>query len=430
MEKIKDFLTAKTPITDTIDVPNFLFVAMVIVLLLLIIIIISAVKNNKKEKVKSDCFTENNDIIPFLDSEKPIEESLNVETSEDNAPNFNKEVLATDNAATKDTVEILEPKESRRGKLAFKVDTATASGPILETTKITPINDMKVPVEQPLVDTIVKEDKASVIKEVAVDAKEEIAKESDSKVGGKFEICNSNIGGFRYLLSANNGQLLYESRDYKTVRACTDALDKFKIAVNADSFTVKADKFNRFKFTLKSPTSNSLIYVGESFATKAACLSNIESVKRFASNSQINDITQEGFVAKGKAYVIPEDVKLSVSNPNGVTGKWEIAKDEDGDKPTYSFLLYANNGQLLYESRDYASASSCKNGVETFIKTVKEGEFIIDPDKAGRFKFLLRNPNSSSLMEYIGQNYTTNKAASNSADSVYKFALVSPTDNL
>ena len=34
----------------------------------------------------------------------------------------------------------------------------------------------------------------------------------------------------------------------------------------------------------------------------------------------------------------------------------------------YQFYLYANNGQLLYESREYASKKSCLEGIETFKK--------------------------------------------------------------
>lgn len=418
MENIKAFLTSRTPITDTIDVPNWLFVALLIVLVLLVIIIISAAKNLKNEKTKSKCFTENNDIIPFLDEEKPsVVETI--DANEQESPTLpaknaklQKEALASDSVALADEV-VTTKNDVTDKKAADEIKKKASIAKEIEAME-------EAAAVESTVETVV----------AVAPTKEEAKAETETKVDGKFEVCNSDIGGFRYILKANNGQLLYESRDYKTVRSCSDAIDKFKNAVSNGAFVVKADKFDRYKFTLKSPTSNNLIYVGESFATKAACLSNIESVKRFAVSSPVNDITKEDFVAKGKAYVIPEDVKLSVTNPNGTVGKWEVAKNEDGDKPTFSFLLYASNGQLLYESRDYASAASCKNGVETFIKTVKEGEFIIDPDKAGRFKFILRNKNNNSLMEYIGPNYTTNKAASNSADSVYKFALVTPTDSL
>ncbi len=409
MEKIKDFLISKTPITDTIDVPTWLFIVLFFVVLLLVIVIISAACNHKKEKNKKT-FTDTTDVIPFFDNENDDEGN-------------NNEVLADASEA------IAEPKE--------------ATVPISET-MATEVTDDKQNVEavqevpathgEEVVATViegVEEDKPSKVEEDKPSKVEETSKLSDNnKVNGKIEICNSDIGGFRYILKANNGQLLYESRDYKTERSCIDAIDKFINAVNIGEFSVKADKFKRYKFILKSPTSNNLIYVGESFATNAACLSNIESVKRFASNSAIVDMTEADFVALSKAYTIPKAIKELVETPNSAVGKWAIEKYDEDEKPTFVFLLYANNGQLLYESRDYASYSSCKNGVGTFIKTVKEGDFYIDPDKSGRYKFVLRNKNNNSLMEYIGPNYSTHKTACNNADSVYRFALVSPIDNL
>lgn len=460
MEKIKGFLTSRTPITDAIDVPNWFFVALLIVLVLLIIIIISATKNCKNEKTKK-CITENNDFIPFLDEVKPLEEAAKTNNAPNLAPLEEKsestlkiEVLATDNVAVinenpknnvieEEIVETAKKKASvakeietvevsqEKIAVAEKVDAVdTASSrrsKLTSKVEINPIESADVAAENHTAISILQAEQATA---PATEEKIEAVKSPEAKLNGKFEICNSAIGGFRYILKASNGQLLYESRDYKTLRSCSEAIEKFKNAVNNGNFSVKADKFERYKFILKSPTSNNQIFTGESFANKTACLSNIESVKWFALNSPVSDITEEDFVALSKAYVIPEEIKLTVTSPNGIVGKWEIAKCEDDVKASYVFLLYASNGQLLYESRDYASTASCKNGIDTFIKTVKEGEFIIDPDKSGRYKFILRNVGNNSLMEYIGPYYTTNKAACNSADSVYRFALVSPTDSL
>lgn len=40
----------------------------------------------------------------------------------------------------------------------------------------------------------------------------------------------------------------------------------------------------------------------------------------------------------------------------------------------YQFYLYANNGQLLYESREYASKKSCLEGIETFKKNMQDAQ--------------------------------------------------------
>lgn len=285
----------------------------------------------------------------------------------------------------------------------------------------------------------VKEKKEPAKKEEkTVEKKEEpkpaAAPANDKKaagVRGKIEICNAVIGGFHYILRANNGQLLYESKNYKSVASCRTAIDAFIEAVKVGMFTVRDDKFDRHKFILKSPTSSNVIYVGESFDNERACLSNIESVRRFADASDIVDCTDADFKAHFSPYVISEDVKNKVKNNNGVVGKWTI-EQEEGDKKNapYVFLLYASNGQLLYESRDYSNYSSCKSGLMTFRKAIQEGEFIIDPDKAGRYKFILRNTSNNSLIEYIGQNYSTERACADGIDSIYRFALVSPVDKL
>lgn len=429
MQTIKDFLTSKTPITDTINVPNWLFLVLIVVLVLLVIIIISATKNSKKSNVKEKSpIGSNPEVIPFLDEDKPQESDIKDKME----ITFIQDVAVVSPKAEEKTEEetsVIPQEESasdtvsRRNKLSQKTIeepiTLVNTPEIEETTHLavapTVIEEVLAAEEQKA-ETIEKEEQPVV--------------DTEKKVEGKFEICNSDLGGYRYLLRANNGQLLYESRDYKSVDSCSEAINKFINAVKNGDFSVKADKFDRFKFILKSPTSNNTIYTGESFANNAACLSNIESVKRFALVSEVYDLTEEDYAAKSKAFEIDEEIKASINNPNGAVGKWVIETEVNNGKTVYIYLLYANNGQLLYESRDYASYASCKNGLETFIKTVRDGEFIIDPDKAGRYKFILRSKNKNSMVEYLGQNYSTQKAAESSAESVYKFALVSSIENL
>ncbi len=87
----------------------------------------------------------------------------------------------------------------------------------------------------------------------------------------------------------------------------------------------------------------------------------------------------------------------------------------------FQFRLYANNGQLLYESREYASYNSCKGGIETFKKNILAGEHRVDVDKNGGYKYIFKKGNSI----YIGETYSTAKAAERSAESVIRFAPVS-----
>ena len=100
-----------------------------------------------------------------------------------------------------------------------------------------------------------------------------------------------------------------------------------------------------------------------------------------------------------------------------VVGKYIISSTND----YYQYSLYANNGQLLYESRAYATLNSCKAGIDTFKKNIVSGEYRIDVDKNGGYKYIFKKGNSI----YIGESYRTAKAAENSAESVKRFALIS-----
>lgn len=100
-----------------------------------------------------------------------------------------------------------------------------------------------------------------------------------------------------------------------------------------------------------------------------------------------------------------------------VAGKYKIEKSVD----IYQFILYANNGQLLYESREYASLASCKSGIETFKKNVADCPYRIAQDKNGAWKFIFRKGNSI----YIGESYSTKTAAENNAESVKRFSQIS-----
>ena len=100
-----------------------------------------------------------------------------------------------------------------------------------------------------------------------------------------------------------------------------------------------------------------------------------------------------------------------------VAGKYRIEKSVD----IYQFILYANNGQLLYESREYATLASCKSGIETFKKNVADCTYRIAQDKNGAWKFIFRKGNSI----YIGESYSTKTAAENNAESVKRFSQIS-----
>ena len=101
-------------------------------------------------------------------------------------------------------------------------------------------------------------------------------------------------------------------------------------------------------------------------------------------------------------------------------GKYEIIKKHGG----FYFLLKANNGQLLLESSGYTTVAGAKKAIETFKNAVEVGEFSIDVDKNGNFKFILRT-SARSQMHYHGETYSTRASAEKAILSVKKFAFKS-----
>lgn len=142
--------------------------------------------------------------------------------------------------------------------------------------------------------------------------------------------------------------------------------------------------------------------------------------------AQKEETTEEPEVAAEEPAPAKKKAEAKVEEP--------VEENDEADKPkvvgkytiedtgyAYQFHLYANNGQLLYESREYASLNSCKGGIATFKKNVADCEYRIDVDKNGGYKYIFKKGNSI----YIGETYSTAKAAERSAESVKRFAQVS-----
>jgi len=69
-------------------------------------------------------------------------------------------------------------------------------------------------------------------------------------------------------------------------------------------------------------------------------------------------------------------------------GKYIISLPNENDK--YHFLLKASNGQVIFKSRYYSSKATCKEGINSFMSAVREGDFTVEQDKSGRFNFRLQ----------------------------------------
>ena len=111
-------------------------------------------------------------------------------------------------------------------------------------------------------------------------------------------------------------------------------------------------------------------------------------------------------------------------------GKFVIKNTKTGIK----FDLKAGNGEVIASSQVYASAVSCKKGIESVVKNAaiaavedqtvegytaeKNPKFEIYADKAGEFRFRLKARNGQIIA--VSEGYTTMAKCKNGIASVKK----------
>ncbi|MEG1791700.1 MAG: YegP family protein [Clostridia bacterium] len=169
------------------------------------------------------------------------------------------------------------------------------------------------------------------------------------------------------------------------------------------------------KTTKTAPVAKS---VAKEPAKEAA---KVKAVKTPAKETTVQSKAPKA-LAKDTSNVVAAKTTDDVKTPatKGVTGKYRI-DCVYGD--LYQFYLYANNGQLLYESREYSSKKSCTDGIETFKRNMEDPltTVRVDQDKNKRFKYIIKNRNSI----YVGETYANKGQAESSAESVKRFASIS-----
>lgn len=262
------------------------------------------------------------------------------------------------------------------------------------------------------------EDVRLAFDQAIADAEAQIAK-NGAKAVGKYEF-ELEVDGFHFYLIANNGQILFDSPSFTTLIGALKGIETFKKTVAEGSFDVRADKYNRYRFILARK------YYGENYDSKDQCQKCVESVKNFANNARIIRYTptKEALTAFEAAKITkrtPDDIDWKAVEKNEENtpkmGKFEICK-EDGQ---YAFYLLANNGQILYSSRLYASEAACRKGVESFKRAAYVGNFFVDRDKFGNFRYILKNIGSAPA--FIGESYDNKPQCEKIIDSVKKFIV-------
>ena len=263
-----------------------------------------------------------------------------------------------------------------------------------------------------------EEDVKLAFDQAIAEADAQIAK-NGAKAVGKYEF-ELEVDGYHFYLVANNGQVLFDSPSFTTLVGALKGIETFKKTVEEGEFAVRADKYDRYRFVLARK------YYGENYTTKDQCQKCAESGKKFANNARIIRYTptKEALAAFEAAKVskrTPDDIDwkaiAKVEDETPKMGKFEISKETD----QYAFYLLANNGQILYSSRLYATEAACRKGIESFKRAAYVGNFFVDRDKFGNFRYVLKNIGSAPA--FIGESYDNKPQCEKIIESVKKFIV-------
>lgn len=319
--------------------------------------------------------------------------------------------------ATKQAKESAPAKKAPAGKGKA---TAAPTKKTVSAKKPTPAKKAAAPATpavRPVFFTTEQELEAAFQKAIAAaDAKIADAK---AKVVGKYEF-ELQIDGYHFYLLANNGQLLLDSPSFTTLLGALNGIKTFQKAVELESFVVKADKYKRFRYILANK------YYGENYTSRDKCINCVESVQKFADCARIVPYTPTKEALRNY-----EKAKKGLKDSTAVNwakikkaeeaadkaGKFEICREGDD----YCFYLLANNAQILYSSRLFSNEAACRRGIESFKKAAYVGNFFVDCDKFGNYRYILKNIGSAP--GFIGESYTTRQRCESSIESVKKFIV-------
>ena len=250
------------------------------------------------------------------------------------------------------------------------------------------------------------------------EAEAEIEK-NGAKAVGKYEF-NLEVDGYHFYLIANNGQVLFDSPSFTTLIGALNGIKTFKKTVANGEFDIKVDKYKRYRFILANK------YYGENYTTREQCQKCAESVRNFADNAHIIRYTPDK-----DAVIAFETARLTKNTADNVDwnaiaraeataqkkGKFEICQE----KNEFCFYLLASNGQILYSSRYYSSENACRKGIDSFKRAAYVGNFFVDRDKFGNYRYVLKNIGSAP--SFIGESYDNKPQCEKIIESVKNFIV-------
>ncbi len=378
-------------------------------------------KEEKKDEVKAAA------PAPAPEKKGPSIHNIKVPTQEAStaapAKVADKKAPAAKASPAKAAVKPAAAKSAAPAKTAPSAKPAAAKAPAKSAKPAKP-NTTAVPIISRPFFMKTEEDVRVAFDEAIAAADAQILK-NGAKAVGKYEF-ELEVDGFHFYLVANNGQVLFDSPGFTTLIGALKGIETFKKTVAEGTFDIRMDKYNRYRFILERK------YFGENYTTKEQCQKCAESVKNFANNARIIRYTPSKeavneFEAAKNAKRRPDDIdwkaveEAEKNSPK--MGKFEICKEDD----QYTFYLLANNGQILYSSRYYASEAAARRGVESFKRAAYVGNFFVDRDKFGHYRYVLKNIGSAPA--FIGESYDNKPQCEKIIDSVKKF-IVSATIEL
>lgn len=246
-----------------------------------------------------------------------------------------------------------------------------------------------------------------------------------AKYSGKWIVCRVVTDDeqaeetYFFELHASNGEKLFSSEEYTSYNGALRGIETHKANIEKGNFKVTVSKKGDYIFKLLSG-KNTLLCMGENYATQARCESAIESTKRFAKTAVLDENIQDHIVK----VPIEDDTEITPVNEN-YNGKWIVfARTGVDGEMLYYFELFANNGEKLLSSEDYTSYIGAINGLQTHKTNIEKGNFRISLTKRGDYIYKLLNGNGQLLC--LGEHYKTKRRCQNAVESVKRFATNSP----
>ncbi len=120
-------------------------------------------------------------------------------------------------------------------------------------------------------------------------------------MAGKFKIAETKNGGFKFNLTAANGQVIATSQTYTSLDGCKAGIESVRknCGVHVEDqtkegfetlthpkFEVYQDKAGEFRFRLKAKNGE-IIITGEGYKAKDSCLNGIESIGKNAPEAEV-----------------------------------------------------------------------------------------------------------------------------------------------